>query len=47
MDEKKTITLNGKTLTEEEFEKEKKRLEEAQVKLVESGNNTYKTRLND
>lgn len=42
-----TVTLNGKIYTQEEFQKEKERLQELKIKLVESGPNTYKTRLND
>ena len=42
-----TIELNGKQLTQEEFEEEKKKLQEQNMKLVEVSNNVYKTRLED
>ena len=41
------INLNGKELTVEQFEEEKKRLTEKKVKIVEVATNTYKTRLTD
>ena len=41
------INLNGKKLTVEQFEEEKKRLTEKKVKIVEVATNTYKTRLTD
>jgi hypothetical protein len=42
------IIFNGKELTEEEFEEEKKKLTEKKgVKLVEVTKNEYKTRLLD
>ena len=41
------IILNGKEMTKEEFEIEKKKLEEKKIKIVECGPNTYKTRLLD
>jgi len=45
MDEK--IILNGKEMTLEEFEKEKKALSEKHIKLVEVSKGEYKTRLED
>ena len=42
-----TIELNGKKLTQEEFESEKQRIQEQNMKLVEVTNNVYKTRLED
>lgn len=42
-----TIELNGKQLTLDEFEKEKTRLTEQKIKLVEVTKNVYKTRLED
>lgn len=47
MSEEITITLNGKTYTKEQFEEEKKRLEEKKITIIECGANTYKTRLED
>ena len=44
---KEGITLNGKTLTAEQFEQEKKSLTEKKIQLVEVGKNTYTTRLCD
>jgi hypothetical protein len=41
------IELNGKQLTKEEFEEEKKRIQEQHMKLVEVTDNVYKTRLED
>lgn len=44
----KKIVLNEKTLTEEEFEKEKKRLEENKgVKVVEIRKDEYKSRIQE
>jgi len=41
------IELNGKQLTVEEFEEEKKRIQEQHMKLVEVTDKVYKTRLED
>jgi len=45
--EEKKIIVNGKSFTETEFAEEKKKLTEKKIKLVEVGNNEYKTRLED
>lgn len=45
--ENNLIELNGKQLTLEEFEQEKKKLQEHHMKLVEVSKNVYKTRLED
>lgn len=42
-----TIELNGKQLTIEQFEEEKKKLQEQNIKIVEIKNNIYRTRLED
>lgn len=42
-----TIELNGKQLTLDEFEKEKTRLAEQKMKLIEVAKGVYKTRLED
>ncbi len=41
------IELNGQKLTYEQFEQEKKILEQKKMKLVEISRNVYKTRLED
>lgn len=41
------ITLNGKELTKEQFENEKKSLIEKKVQIVEVSKNTYATRMLD
>lgn len=46
MDDVKII-LNGKELTKEQFEEEKKKFTESKVQLVEISANVYKTRLQD
>ena len=43
----KKITLNGKELSEAEFQVEKKRLTEQKVKLVPVSETEYRTRLID
>ena len=40
-----TIKLNEKTLTQEEFEEAKKKLDAQKVKLVEVAPNEFKTKL--
>lgn len=47
MEEKKEVVLNGKSMTEEQFQIEKKRLEEKKVIIVEVSKDNYKTRLQD
>lgn len=44
---KENIVLNGKMMSVEEFEQEKKSLTEKKIQLVEVGKNTYATRLCD
>lgn len=44
---KETIVLNGKTMSVEEFENEKKSLTEKKIQLVEVSKNTFTTRLHD
>ena len=44
---KEGITLNGKSMTAEQFEEEKKSLMEKKIQIVEVGKNTYTTRLCD
>lgn len=41
------IILNGKEMSKEEFEQEKKKLTEKKVKIVEVSPNNYKTKLED
>lgn len=41
------ITLNGKTMSVEDFEKEKKSLTEKKIQIVEVSKNTYATRMLD
>ena len=41
------ITLNGKILTQEQFDQEKKSLTEKKIQLVNVGKNTYTTRMCD
>lgn len=45
--EEKEVLLNGKSMTEEQFQIEKKRLEEKKVIVVEVSKDNYKTRLQD
>lgn len=47
MEEIKTVELNGKKLTEQEFEIEKKKLQEQNIVLVEVSPNSFKTRMYD
>ena len=42
-----SVTLNGKSMSIEEFEQEKKSLTEKKIQLVEVGKNIYTTRLQD
>lgn len=42
-----TIILNGKSMTQTEFEEEKKRLTEKKIQIVEVSKDVYKTRLQD
>ena len=44
---KENVVLNGKTMSLEEFEQEKKSLIEKKIQIVEVGKNTYTTRLCD
>lgn len=44
---KEKVSLNGKEMTKEEFEEEKKRLQEKKIQIVETENGVYKTRLQD
>ena len=44
---KENVVLNGKTMSIEEFEQEKKSLTEKKIQLVEVSKNTYTTRLCD
>ena len=44
---KENVVLNGKTMSVEEFEQEKKSLTEKKIQLVEVGKNIYTTRLCD
>lgn len=41
------IVFNGKEISKEQFEQEKRKLEEKKMKLVEISPNNYKTRLED
>ena len=41
------ITLNGKVMTQEQFEEEKKSLTEKKIQVVNVGKNTYTTRMCD
>lgn len=41
------ITLNGKVMTVEQFEEEKKSLTEKKIQVVNVGKNTYTTRMCD
>ena len=43
----KKVTLNGKEITEKEFEQEKQKLQEKKMQLVEVSPNNYKTRMFD
>ena len=48
MDDKEEIKfLNGKPLSESEFENEKKILSEKKIQIVETSKNTFVTRLMD
>ena len=44
---KENVVLNGKTMSVEEFEQEKKSLTEKKIQIVEVSKNTYTTRLCD
>ena len=44
---KENVVLNGKTMSVEEFEQEKKSLTEEKIQIVEVSKNTYTTRLCD
>lgn len=44
---KENVVLNGKTMSIEEFEQEKKSLTEKKIQLVEVSKNNYTTRLCD
>ena len=44
---KENVVLNGKTMSVEEFEQEKKSLIEKKIQLVEVSKNNYATRLCD
>ena len=44
---KEDVILNGKTMTVEQFEEEKKSLTEKKIQIVEVGKNTYTTRMQD
>ena len=44
---KEQITLNGKIISAEDFETEKKSLMEKKIQIVETSKNTYVTRLLD
>ena len=44
---KEQITLNGKTMSVEEFETEKKSLTEKKIQILETSKNTYVTRMLD
>ena len=44
---KENVVLNGKTMSIEEFEQEKKSLTEKKIQIVEVSKNTYTTRLCD
>lgn len=39
--------INGKEYTQQEFEKAKQEFQAKKITLVESGQNSFKTRLND
>ena len=41
------VTLNGKCMTVEQFEEEKKSLTEKKIQVVNLGHNSYTTRLQD
>lgn len=43
----KEVTLNGKTMSVEEFENEKKSLTEKKIQIVETSKNNYVTRMLD
>lgn len=45
--ENKTVILNGKQMSESEFENEKNRLIEKKIQIVEISKNTYVTRMID
>ena len=44
---KENVTLNGKQMSLEEFENEKKSLTEKKIQIVETSKNTYVTRMLD
>ncbi len=44
---KENVTLNGKQMSFEEFENEKKSLTEKKIQIVETSKNTYVTRMLD
>jgi hypothetical protein len=46
-DVNENVILNGKSMSAEDFEKEKKSLTEKKIQLVEIGNNNYTTRMLD
>jgi len=41
------VTLNGKEMTKEEFESERKSLTEKKIQIVETSKNTFVTRMLD
>jgi hypothetical protein len=43
----KEVTLNGKIMSVEEFENEKKSLTEKKIQIVETSKNNYVTRMLD
>lgn len=45
--ENKTVILNGKQMSESEFENEKNRLIEKKIQIIETSKNTYVTRMID
>lgn len=45
--EKSKVVLNGKEMTAEEFENEKKSLLEKKIQIVETSRNNYVTRMLD
>lgn len=44
---KENVILNGKTMSVEDFEKEKQSLTEKKIQIVEVSKNTYATRMLD
>lgn len=44
---KENITLNGKSMSVEEFEKEKQSLTEKKIQVIEVSKNNYATRMLD